>query len=86
MLDFVSQGGISAGTRAVQALKPIATALKMMPLFEQVAIPFVAQLMDDDGQFRATDALERSATTMLDELLRWDVALRPLRARTLQTA
>lgn len=58
-LGFVSYGGIAAGARAVEALIPVTTALKMTPLFEAVPIPFVTQLMDDQGRFQPSKSVER---------------------------
>ena len=75
---FVSYGGVSAGTRAVQQLKQIITTLKMVPVLDSVNIPFHTQFIQD-GQFHANDALEEAATDMLNELLRLDGALRTLR-------
>ena len=51
-VGFVSYGGISAGTRAVQMLKQVVTTLKMTPVAEAVSIPFVAQFINDDGRVR----------------------------------
>jgi NAD(P)H-dependent FMN reductase len=76
---FVSYGGIAAGTRAVQQLKQVITTLKMVPVMENVNIPFHAQFVRD-GRFHANDVLEQAATAMLDELLRLDGALHLLRA------
>jgi NAD(P)H-dependent FMN reductase len=76
---FVSYGGQSGGLRSVQMAKQIVTTLKMMPIPEGVAIPFVSQHRGQDGVFKATDAFEKSATDMLDELHRWAEALRPMR-------
>jgi NAD(P)H-dependent FMN reductase len=39
---FVSYGGLSGGTRSAQMAKQILATLKMMPIPEAVAIPFVA--------------------------------------------
>ncbi|MFN8632350.1 MAG: NAD(P)H-dependent oxidoreductase [Chloroflexota bacterium] len=78
-VGFVAYGGVAAGTRAIQMLKPVLAVLKMIPMVESVPIPFVGQLVDADGQLQATDALDRAAATMLDELVRWEAALRPLR-------
>jgi NAD(P)H-dependent FMN reductase len=78
---FVSYGGISGGLRAVQMEKQLLTALKMMPIPEQVTIPFVAKQIGEGRTFAANDAQARAATTMLDELLRWTQALQPMRAR-----
>jgi NAD(P)H-dependent FMN reductase len=78
---IVSYGGVAAGTRATQMLKQVLTALKMVPVVEAVNIPFVRELLDEDGRLKPTEAMEASATAMLDELLRWTESLRPLRAR-----
>jgi len=79
-VGFVSYGGIAAGTRAVQMVKQVVTSLKMTPLFEAVYIPFVARVMDDERQVQANEVMERTARAMLDELVRVEQALRPLRA------
>lgn len=75
---FVSYGGVAAGLRSVQVLKQILTTLKVMPIPEAVAIPFVFKLMQD-GQFQPTPPLEAAATDMFDELLRWTDPLQILR-------
>jgi len=79
---FVSYGGISGGIRAVQVTKQTLTTLKMVPIVEQVTIPFVAQQLGEDKAFKPSDVHVSSATAMLDELLRWAEALKPLRAGT----
>ena len=78
-VGLVSYGGVAAGTRAAQMLKQVLTALKMMPLPEAVAIPFVAQFLDDEGAIQANEVMETSATAMLDELVRWSGTLAHLR-------
>lgn len=78
-VGFVSYGGIAAGTRAVQQLKQVVTTLRMVPLFEGVAIPFHPQFIID-GEFLATEIMDQAAVMMLDELARVEPALRPLRA------
>ena len=80
-VGFVSYGGVAAGTRAVQMLKPVVTVLKMVPMVDAIPIPFVAQLVDDQGELQATESMGRAATAMLNELQRWETALRPLRRR-----
>jgi NAD(P)H-dependent FMN reductase len=77
---FVSYGGVSAGTRAVQALKPVCTALRMFPLPEQVAIPAFQQFLDDDGVFHPAAGLDESAEAVLAGLLRWTQAMATLRS------
>lgn len=80
-IGAVSYGGISGGLRSVQHAKHQFTALKMMPIPEQVTIPFVSKFVQDDGKtFKAENTHEQSATTMLDELHRWATALKTMRA------
>lgn len=77
---LVSYGGVSGGLRAAQAVKLLLTTLKVMPIPEGVAIPSFTQLLDESGAFRPNELVEKSASTMLDELLRWAEALKPMRA------
>lgn len=79
---FVSYGGVSAGTRSVQMAKQVVSTLKMMPLPEAVSIPFVAQFLDEHRQIKANDVMEQAQKALLDELARWEAALRPLRRGT----
>ena len=76
---LVSYGGVAAGTRAAQMIKLVLTTLKMMPLPEAVSIPFVFNMFDENKQIRANDSMLSSAKAMLDELVRWEAALAPLR-------
>ncbi len=72
---LVSYGGVSAGTRAVQSLKPVLSAVQMVPLFQTVAIPFVQQFLHD-GRIEANDAMRQGATATLDALADWTQRLR----------
>jgi NAD(P)H-dependent FMN reductase len=76
-VGFVSYGGVAAGTRAVQQLKQVVTALKMVPVGESVNIPFFPQFIDEAGKVRPNDAMTRAADAMLDELIRITTLLRP---------
>jgi NAD(P)H-dependent FMN reductase len=78
-IGFVSYGGVAAGTRAVQALKQVVTALSMMPVTESVNIPFFSRHIDAEGVFHAPEGLDASATGMLLSLARWADALARLR-------
>jgi NAD(P)H-dependent FMN reductase len=80
-VGFVSYGGVAAGTRAVQQLKQVVTTLKMVPIFESVSIPFHSQFIDEEGQVQANEVMEQAADAMLNELVRIEAALRPLRDR-----
>jgi NAD(P)H-dependent FMN reductase len=78
-VGFVSYGGVAAGTRAVQQLKQVVTTLRMVPVVENVNIPFFFQFLDDEGRLQANETMVSSADAMLNELARVEAALRPLR-------
>lgn len=78
-VGLVSYGGVAAGTRAAQMIKQVVTTLKMTPVVEAVAIPFVQQFVGEDGNLKPNDIMEASAKAMLDELVRVAEALRLLR-------
>jgi NAD(P)H-dependent FMN reductase len=79
-LGFVSYGGVAAGTRAVQMLKQVVSALKMVPMADSVNIPFVQQFLDEQRVLQPNDIMESAATALLDELARWTSVVGPLRA------
>lgn len=78
-MGFVSYGGISGGTRAVQELKLPVTALGMMPIPQAVNIPFFTQFINDNDVFEANETLEKSANVMLAKLQEWAKALKNMR-------
>ncbi|MBA6153440.1 NADPH-dependent FMN reductase [Gelidibacter maritimus] len=78
-MAFVSYGGVSGGTRAVQDLKLPVTTLGMMPIPQAVNIPFFTQFINENNVFEANPPLERSATAMLNSLQRWTKALKNMR-------
>lgn len=75
---FVSYGGVSAGTRAVQMGKQVVANLRMLPIGPTVSIPFVGELVED-GAFRPGKIHEAAAEQVLDELLRTARVMRRLR-------
>jgi len=77
---FVSYGGISGGLRSAQMSKQVLPSVRVMPIPDGVAIPFVNNFLDAEGRFVGDDARQKLATAMLDELVRWAGALAPLRA------
>ncbi len=79
-VGIVSYGGVSAGLRATQMLKQVLTTLSMMPLAEQVNIPFFTKYINEEGLFVPDEMLTKSADTMLAELHRWTETLKPMRA------
>ncbi|MEU7866271.1 NAD(P)H-dependent oxidoreductase [Dactylosporangium sp. NPDC049140] len=78
-LAFVSYGGLSAGTRAVIALRPVVSALGMMAIKSQVAIPSRTHITAEKT-FESDPALDASAKAVLEELARLAPAFRTLRA------
>ena len=78
-VGFVSYGGISAGTRAVQMLKPVLSALKMVPVTEAVAIPSFNHFINENGEFVPNEEITKSAGPMLSALHTWTEALIKLR-------
>jgi NAD(P)H-dependent FMN reductase len=75
---IVSYGGISGGLRAAEMIRPILSGLKVVPMVESVIIPFIRNHIDG-GRFHSTESIDRSARSMLDELVRWTEAMGPLR-------
>ncbi|WP_192179323.1 NADPH-dependent FMN reductase [Mesorhizobium amorphae] len=75
-----SYGGVSGGLRAAQALKPLLTSVGVMPIPEGVSLPLYQKLLENDGSFQPSEQVQSGTKTMLDELLRWSEALKPLRA------
>lgn len=79
-VGFVSYGGIAAGTRAVQMLKQVLGALRMVPVFPGVAISDVSRLLPTGADhLPADEGRDAAATAMLDELLRVHLATNVLR-------
>jgi NAD(P)H-dependent FMN reductase len=85
-VGFVSYGGVAAGTRAVQQLKQVVSTLRMVPVVESVNIAFHAQFIDENGEVLANEIMDQSADAMLDELLRVEGALAPLRQHSARAA
>lgn len=80
-VGFVSYGGESGALRSTQMTKQVVTTFKMVPMVEAVSIHHVAKHIDKaNGTFTPEPDHPKKAAAMLEELHRWAVALRPLRA------
>jgi NAD(P)H-dependent FMN reductase len=77
---FVSYGGPSGGVRAVQMVKPMLAALKMMAVPESVMVPFFAKNIDANQVFTPSEMQETHAKMTLDALAKWIPALAAMRA------
>jgi NAD(P)H-dependent FMN reductase len=82
-VGLVSYGGVSAGTRAAQAITHVVTTLKMIPVVETVSIPFVQQFIVD-GEVVPNDVMKAAAKMMLDELVRVSESQQSLRTVTVR--
>ena len=80
-VGFVSYGGVSAGMRGVQMLKPVLSALRMIPVSDQVAAANFAQFLTD-GVFVPGEMAGSAVTLMLEELERTVRAFGQLRQAT----
>jgi NAD(P)H-dependent FMN reductase len=78
-VGIVSYGGIAGGTRSAQLMKPVLTALSMMPLSEAVVIPFYNKSLDAEGRFVPMEEHTRAAHAMLAALLSWTGPLKAMR-------
>ena len=85
-VSFVSYGGPAGATRAVQMVKPMMVALKMMVLLESVMVPRFAERIDAEGTFRASEHEEAHSSMMLDALETWTAALVSMRGQEVAMA
>jgi NAD(P)H-dependent FMN reductase len=79
---IVSYGGVSAGTRAANALKGDLSTLKIVPLTESVNFPFFQQNINDENQFAVNEISEKAAKNMLRQLVRWTKGLKLIKEDT----
>jgi NAD(P)H-dependent FMN reductase len=78
-VGFCAYGGIAGGARVVQMVKEVITTLRMVPVVDAVFIPFVGSMIDEDDRLQATEVIIGMARAMLDELVRVEASLKPLR-------
>lgn len=75
---MVGYGGVSAGTRSLEQLRQIASALKMFP-FDGIILADFTKQINENGDFAPTENNEKAAEMMFAELRKLHTALRPLR-------
>ena len=71
---FVSYGGMSGGSRAVEQLRQVFAELHTVTTRDTVAFPGIR--FDDQGNPHEADAVDAAAKIMLDQLTWWAHALR----------
>ena len=76
---FVSYGGIAAGTRSMQAIKQVLTALNMVPVVTAVNVPLFTKYIDGQNKFNADEGINAAADGMMKELLNWTGVLHQMR-------
>lgn len=75
-VGFVSYGGVVAGSRAVEHLRQIVEEFKMHAVRDQVLIPNVFMAFDEGGTMKNPELLEKSAITMLEDVVRLVIQLK----------
>ena len=73
---IVSYGGVSAGTRASNALKNDLSTLSMVPISAQVNIPFFTQFINEQHQFLPNEISIKAAENMFKQIVRWTKGLK----------
>jgi NAD(P)H-dependent FMN reductase len=76
---IVSYGGISAGTRAANALKGDLATFKVVPLTEAVNFSMFTENINEKGEFHANEISHKAADLMLTQLLRWTKGLKAIK-------
>jgi len=72
---IVSYGGVSAGTRASNSLRSDLSVFQMVPIGQQVNIPFFTQFIKEDVLV-PNEIMEKAAGHLLKELVRWTKGLK----------
>ncbi|MFB6948952.1 NADPH-dependent FMN reductase [Streptomyces niveus] len=75
-VGFVSYGGVSGGLRAVEHLRQVFGELHAVAVRDTVSFHNAAALFDDEGRHLDPDRPHAAATSMLDQLAWWGLALR----------
>jgi NAD(P)H-dependent FMN reductase len=79
MACIAYSGSIAGGVRAVEHLAHIAIEAEMVPLRNNVIIPYVGEAFDEDG-FPRDPRTETAADILLDDLAWWGTTLQAARS------
>jgi len=71
--------GSFAGVRAVAELKHDLLSWKTIALGEVVNIPLLGQHINEEGVFTSNEVISKSATVMLDQLVRWTKGMKAIK-------
>lgn len=78
-LGIVSYGSESGGERSSLMIRQVVSKLNVVPIAEQVTIPYIFRFLDENHRFCPDEKLEQSAEILLKELYRWSRAMTALR-------
>ncbi|HEX7042669.1 MAG TPA: NAD(P)H-dependent oxidoreductase [Patescibacteria group bacterium] len=67
-VSFLSYGGMSGGTRAVQQLRQVVIELQLVPIRQSIHIPFFRKQLDESGNLKP-DTLISQADPMIEQLM-----------------
>lgn len=81
-VGFVSYGGVSAGLRAVEALRLVMPELHATTVRDVVCFPNVWEQLDESGALAQNDRSDQAAAKLLDQVEWWAAALKHHRATT----
>jgi NAD(P)H-dependent FMN reductase len=76
---IVSYGGVSAGTRAANALKADLSTLRIVPIPEAVNFSFFQKNINDQNELEVNETSVKAAQNMLKQLLRWTKGLKTIK-------
>lgn len=82
----VSYGFDAGGARAVEQLRDVAAELRMFGLRDAIHIVNYPKFLDDKGTFQPSQGMDKTADTMLDELIFWANALKQPRQERLKNS
>lgn len=81
-IGFLSYGGVSGTTRAVDTIRQMLSGLKTYPILDIVALPNYFDDLDEDGNFLETLPLKRNINRILDEIHKVEHGLKVIRTHT----
>lgn len=80
-VGFISYGGPVGGARSQHMLKPVVSALQMVPLTESISIHMFPQYFTAEAKFVGDEKLNASAQVLIKELHYWSDSLSQLREK-----
>ncbi len=76
---LVSYGGVAAGLRAAQMIRPVLAAVSLVAIPEAVSVPQFTQFINAEGKFVPNEMLTKSAHGVMKGLVKWGEVMKGLR-------